>query len=233
MAYAGSEARAGRCSKSLGREPLERPLEPREHCRAASGLAKAGLPDAGASCTSEQMEPTSLARLTLVLGGARSGKSRYAEELVLASGLAPVYVATAEALDDEMAARIAEHKRRRGDRWRTVEEPLELVGVVQRECGPRRAVLVDCLTLWLTNLMMKERPLGAEIEGFLGALPRLSGTLVLVSNEVGLGVVPTDAMARAFIDHAGRLHQRIAEQADVVVLMAAGLPLHLKSPSDA
>jgi adenosylcobinamide kinase / adenosylcobinamide-phosphate guanylyltransferase len=179
------------------------------------------------------MKPTALARLTLVLGGTRSGKSRYAERLVLATGLAPIYVATGEALDDEMAARIAQHRRRRGDRWRTLEEPLDLARAVQRECGPERAVLVDCLTLWLTNLMVKERPLRAEIEGFVAALPRLSGPLVLVSNEVGLGVVPTDAMARAFIDHAGWLHQRIAEQADVVVFMAAGLPLHLKSPSDA
>ena len=104
---------------------------------------------------------------------------------------------------------------------------------LQGECGPDRAVLVDCLTLWLTNLMVEGRPVRAEMEGFLAALPRLSGTLVLVSNEVGLGVVPTDAMARAFIDHAGWLHQRIAEQADVVVFMAAGLPVHLKSPSDA
>jgi len=179
------------------------------------------------------MEPDRLHRLTLVLGGARSGKSRHAERLVLASGLAPVYVATGEALDEEMAARIAEHRRRRGARWRTLEEPLDLVGAVQRECGSDRAVLVDCLTLWLTNLMVEERPVRAEMEGLVAALPRLSGTLVLVSNEVGLGVVPTDAMARAFIDHAGWLHQRIAEQADVVVLMAAGLPLHLKSPSDA
>ncbi|MGH6904133.1 MAG: bifunctional adenosylcobinamide kinase/adenosylcobinamide-phosphate guanylyltransferase [Geminicoccaceae bacterium] len=179
------------------------------------------------------MEPDRLHRLTFILGGARSGKSRHAERLVLESGLAPVYVATAEALDPEMAARIAEHKRRRGARWRTLEEPLDLVGAVQRECRPDRAVLVDCLTLWLTNLMVKGRPVRAEMAGFLAALPRLEGTLVLVSNEVGQGVVPTDAMARAFIDHVGWLHQRIAEQADVVVLMVAGLPVQLKSPSDA
>jgi adenosylcobinamide kinase/adenosylcobinamide-phosphate guanylyltransferase len=179
------------------------------------------------------MDPDRLHRLTLVLGGARSGKSRHAERLVLASGLAPVYVATAAALDEEMAARIAEHKKRRGARWRTLEEPLNLVPALQGECGPERAVLVDCLTLWLTNLMVEGRPVQAEMEGFLAALPRLGGPLVSVSNEVGLGVVPTDAMARAFIDHAGWLHQRIAEQADVVVLMAAGLPVHLKLPSDA
>jgi adenosylcobinamide kinase / adenosylcobinamide-phosphate guanylyltransferase len=170
--------------------------------------------------------------LTLVLGGARSGKSGHAERLVHESGLTPVYVATAEALDDEMAARIAEHKRRRGARWRTLEEPLDLVPALQGECRPDRAVLVDCLTLWLTNLMVKGRPVRAEMGGLVGALPSLQGTLVLVSNEVGLGVVPADPMARAFIDHAGWLHQRIAEQADVVVLMAAGLPVHLKSASE-
>jgi adenosylcobinamide kinase / adenosylcobinamide-phosphate guanylyltransferase len=194
---------------------------------------KPNVPDAGACWTLEPMEPDRRHRLTLILGGARSGKSRQAERLVLESGLVPVYVATGEALDDEMVARIAEHKRRRGACWRTLEEPLDLVPALQGECRPDRAVLVDCVTLWLTNLMVKERPVRAEMEGFVAALPRLDGTLVLVSNEVGLGVVPTDAMARAFIDHAGWLHQRIAEQADVVVLMAAGLPVHLKSPSDA
>ena len=174
-----------------------------------------------------------LDRLTLILGGARSGKSRHAERIVLQSGLAPVYVATAEALDDEMAARIAAHRARRGGGWRTVEEPLDLVAVLERECGPDRAVLVDCLTLWLTNLMVRGRPVRVEIERLSAALADLNGALVLVSNEAGLGVVPADPMARAFIDHAGSLHQRIAEQADVVVFMAAGLPLHLKSPSDA
>jgi adenosylcobinamide kinase / adenosylcobinamide-phosphate guanylyltransferase len=172
-------------------------------------------------------------RLTLVLGGARSGKSRYAERLVLESGLVPVYVATAEALDDEMAARIAEHRARRGADWRTVEEALDLVGALHRECSPDRAVLVDCLTLWLANLMGQDRSPGPEMERLVAALGALPGSLVLVSNEVGLGVVPTAAMARAFIDHAGWLHQRIAEQADVVVFMAAGLPLHLKTPPDA
>jgi adenosylcobinamide kinase / adenosylcobinamide-phosphate guanylyltransferase len=172
-------------------------------------------------------------RLTLILGGARSGKSRYAERLVLESGLTPVYVATGEALDDEMAARIAAHRARRGAGWRTVEEPLDLVAALHRECAPDRAVLVDCLTLWLANLMGQDRPPGLEMERLVAALGALPGARVLVSNEVGLGVVPTAAMARAFIDHAGWLHQRIAEQADVVVFMAAGLPLHLKAPPDA
>jgi adenosylcobinamide kinase / adenosylcobinamide-phosphate guanylyltransferase len=180
----------------------------------------------------ELTEHRSMPALTLVLGGARSGKSRHAERLVIASGLAPVYLATAEALDDEMAARIAEHRARRGASWRTVEEPLDLVGTLCRECTRGHAVLVDCLTLWLSNLMVAKRPVFAEMTRLLELLPGMPGVLVLVSNEVGLGVVPTDAMARAFIDHAGWLHQRIAEQADVVVFMAAGLPLHLKSPTD-
>ena len=170
--------------------------------------------------------------LTLILGGARSGKSRYAERLVLASGLTPVYVATAEALDAEMAARIAQHRARRDKSWRTIEEPIDLVGVLLRECRSGQAVLVDCLTLWLTNLMMAQWPVQAESTRLLELLPTRAGDLVLVSNEVGLGVIPTDAMARAFIEHAGWLHQRIAEQADVVVFMSAGLPLHLKSPTD-
>jgi adenosylcobinamide kinase/adenosylcobinamide-phosphate guanylyltransferase len=177
-------------------------------------------------------ERTSRPALTLVLGGARSGKSRHAERLVLGSGLAPVHVATAEALDAEMAKRIAEHRARRGTSWRTIEEPLDLVGTLHRECDPGHAILVDCLTLWLTNLMVAGRPVRAEMARLIELLPSLPGTLVLVSNEVGLGVVPTDAMARAFIDDAGWLHQRIAEQADVVVFMAAGLPLHLKLPAD-
>jgi adenosylcobinamide kinase/adenosylcobinamide-phosphate guanylyltransferase len=171
---------------------------------------------------------TSLPGLTLILGGARSGKSREAERLVLASGLEPVYVATAEPLDDEMAARIADHRSRRGPMWRTVEESLDLAGALEREAAAGRACLADCLTLWLTNLMVAERPVEAEVDRLLEALPRLPGALVLVSNEVGQGVVPAGAMARAFVDHAGRLHQRIAKQADAVVFMTAGLARRLK-----
>jgi adenosylcobinamide kinase / adenosylcobinamide-phosphate guanylyltransferase len=169
-----------------------------------------------------------LPRLTLVLGGARSGKSRHAERMVLASGLEPVYLATAEALDGEMAARIAAHRSHRGPEWHMLEEPLDLTGALGRECAAGRVVLVDCLTLWLTNLMVHERPVDMEIERLIEGLPGLPGPLVLVSNEVGQGVVPVAAMARAFVDHAGFLHQRIAERADAVVLMTAGLPQRLK-----
>ena len=166
--------------------------------------------------------------LTLVLGGARSGKSRHGEQLVLASGLTPVYLATAEALDAEMAKRIEAHRTRRGPVWRTVEEPLDLLGTLQRECGSGRAVLVDCLTLWLTNLLMAERKVAAAITDLTEGIKTLEGVVVVVSNEVGQGVVPDNALARRFVDHAGQLHQAVAEQAQTVVLMTAGLPLFLK-----
>jgi adenosylcobinamide kinase/adenosylcobinamide-phosphate guanylyltransferase len=166
--------------------------------------------------------------LILVLGGARSGKSRHAEQLALASGRAPVYVATAQVLDDEMARRIAAHRARRGPAWRTVEEPLDLVGTLQRECARERIVLVDCLTLWLSNLMVAARAVEAESARLLEALPGLAGPVVLVSNEVGQGIVPDNVMARQFIDRTGFLHQGIALQADAVVFMTAGLPHRLK-----
>lgn len=166
--------------------------------------------------------------LTLVLGGARSGKSRHAEELAMASGLVPVYLATAQALDAEMAARIAAHRARRGPAWRTIEEPLDLVGTLDRQCAPEHIVLVECLTMWLSNLMLAGRDVEAENARLLAALPVLVGPLLLVSNEVGQGVVPDNVMARQFVDHAGFLHQGIAEQADAVVFMTAGLPHRLK-----
>ena len=170
-----------------------------------------------------------LPNLTLILGGARSGKSRYAERLVLASGLEPVYLATAEAQDEEIAARIAAHRARRDPSWRVVEEPLDLPGALAREAAAGRAVLVDCLTLWLTNLMVHERPIEDEIARLSVRIDHLPGSLVLVSNEVGQGIVPTNAMARAFVDHAGVLHQTLAARADTVTLIVAGLPQHLKS----
>jgi adenosylcobinamide kinase / adenosylcobinamide-phosphate guanylyltransferase len=167
-------------------------------------------------------------KITLVLGGARSGKSRHAEQLATASGLAPVYLATAQALDDEMARRIAAHRDRRGASWRTVEEPLELIAALRKACAPRSIVLVDCLTLWLTNLMVAGREVEAECARLVEALPDLPGPVLLVSNEVGQGVVPDNAMARRFVDQAGLLHQGIAQRADAVVFMTAGLPHRLK-----
>jgi adenosylcobinamide kinase/adenosylcobinamide-phosphate guanylyltransferase len=169
--------------------------------------------------------------VTLVLGGARSGKSARAEALVQGCGLAPVYVATAQALDGEMEERIRQHRLRRGTGWLTLEEPLALAETLAQEARPGRAVLVDCLTLWLTNLMVAGRDMTVEADRLLAVLQAPGGPVVLVSNEVGLGIVPLDAMSRAFVDHAGRLHQKIAALADWVQLMAAGLPLDLKAPA--
>lgn len=165
---------------------------------------------------------------TLVLGGARSGKSAYAEGLIESSGFQPVYLATGRAFDGEMENRIAMHQQRRGDAWQTIEEPVDLVGMLENHSGSGHAVLVDCLTLWLTNLMMDERDIETESGRLCAGLKSHDGIVVLVSNEVGLGIVPENAMARAFRDHAGRLHQQIADLAETVWFVAAGLPLKMK-----
>ena len=170
--------------------------------------------------------------VTLVLGGARSGKSLYAESLIEACDGRWLYLATAEAGDAEMSARIAQHRERRGDNWETLEEPLELAGVLARRADGTTAILVDCLTLWLSNLLGAGADVAQRTEELAGSLSKVSGSVVLVSNEVGLGVVPANALSRSFVDHAGRLHQRIAEVADRVVFMAAGLPLQLKPQSE-
>ena len=169
-----------------------------------------------------------LPRVTLVLGGARSGKSRHAQSLVEGAAAEALYLATAEPRDDEMKARIAAHRARRGARWTTREEPLALTQALASSARPDRPVLVDCLTLWLSNVMEAGREVEAEIDALVAALPRLAGPVVLVANEVGLGIVPDNALARAFRDHAGRLNQSIAACADRVVFVAAGLPLVLK-----
>ncbi|MGE0095800.1 MAG: bifunctional adenosylcobinamide kinase/adenosylcobinamide-phosphate guanylyltransferase [Alphaproteobacteria bacterium] len=168
-----------------------------------------------------------LARVTLVLGGARSGKSRYAEALVRKAG-GGIYLATAQALDGEMAARIARHRAERGRGWTTVEEPLELAAALERGAQAGQPILVDCLTLWLSNLMGAGRAVKPETAQLLAALKSLSVPVVFVSNEVGLGIVPDNALARAFRDEAGRLNQAVAAAADRVVFLAAGLPLVLK-----
>ncbi|MBM3559855.1 MAG: bifunctional adenosylcobinamide kinase/adenosylcobinamide-phosphate guanylyltransferase [Alphaproteobacteria bacterium] len=172
----------------------------------------------------------SLSGLTLVLGGARSGKSQYAEGLVEAAPCARrVYVATGEAGDAEMAARIAAHRKRRGVGWTTVEAPRDLAGAIARESRPGSVVLVDCLTLWLSNLLLAGDDHDAMRASLLGALAMVRGPVVCVANEVGLGIVPDNALARAFRDAAGRLNQDVAAAADCVVFLAAGLPLVLKS----
>jgi adenosylcobinamide kinase / adenosylcobinamide-phosphate guanylyltransferase len=176
--------------------------------------------------------PSARGAVTLVLGGARSGKSRFAEGLAAASGLDLVYVATATAQDDEMRDRVALHRARRGGGWRTVDAPIELAAALDREAAPERFVLVDCLTLWLTNVMLGGRDVEAESDGLLAALARAAGPLAAVSNEVGYGIVPDNALARAFRDHQGRLNQRVAALAARVTLVAAGLPLDLKLPKE-
>lgn len=168
--------------------------------------------------------------VVLVLGGARSGKSAYAERLVLQAGRGS-YLATAEPLDAEMDDRIRHHRARRGADWHTIEEPLALADTLVRISAPDRPVLVDCLTLWLSNLMHANRPIAAETAGLVAAFDRLNGPVVLVSNEVGGGLVPDTPLGRAFRDQAGRLHQAIAAAADGVVLVTAGLPQILKSPT--
>ena len=165
---------------------------------------------------------------TLVLGGARSGKSVFAERLVDDSDLAPVYLATATAGDDEMRLRIDHHRARRGPHWHTVEEPLDLVGALCRERARERAVLVDCLTLWLSNLMHAGRDPATESARLADWLRAASGPIVLVSNEVGLGLVPETPLGRSFRDAQGRLNQDVAAAVSDVVFVAAGLPLWLK-----
>jgi adenosylcobinamide kinase/adenosylcobinamide-phosphate guanylyltransferase len=166
-------------------------------------------------------------RLTLVLGGARSGKSAHAESLVMGGAPPWLYVATAEAHDDEMTARIAAHRARRGTDWRTIEAPRDIAEVVAGAPGGG-AILVDCLTLWLSNLMLADADVETEIDRLDDALARAQVPVVLVSNEVGLGIVPDNALARRFRDAQGRLNQRVASRADRVVLMVAGLPLVVK-----
>ena len=164
-----------------------------------------------------------------VLGGARSGKSSFAEKLAEVSGLAMHYVATGRAYDDEMRDRIARHQgARQGKGWTTHEEPLDLCALLRRLDAPDRAILVDCLTLWVTNLMMAERDMAAEFAALADSLPDIRARLIFVSNEVGLGIVPENRMARDFRDHAGRLHQIVGEKSAEVYFVAAGLPLKMK-----
>jgi adenosylcobinamide kinase/adenosylcobinamide-phosphate guanylyltransferase len=168
---------------------------------------------------------------TLVLGGARSGKSAFAEKLVGDSGLARVYLATATPGDDEMRLRIAQHRTQRGEGWTTVEEPLALVDALAREVTHGRAVLVDCLTLWLSNLMLAGRDPEIEARRLTRFLDVAKYPVVLVSNEVGLGLVPDTPLGRRFRDAQGRLNQIVAALVPNVVFIAAGLPLWLKRQS--
>lgn len=173
--------------------------------------------------------PDHHARLTLVLGGARSGKSRAAEALAEASDGRLIYCATATDWGDlEMAARIADHRDRRGPRWTTREAPLDLAAMLAAEARPDAVVVVDCLTLWLTNVMLAEHDVAAATAALAAELARLRGPVVLVSNEVGSGIVPDNALARRFRDAQGRLNQAMAQACDTVLLVVAGLPLLVK-----
>lgn len=165
----------------------------------------------------------------LVLGGARSGKSTYAENQALHCGRSPVYIATSQAFDGEMEDRIAQHRERRGAEWKLSEEPLDLIKVIKENDQPTNVILVDCLTLWLSNVMHAERDVDQEVQGLCEMLPTLSAKILFVSNEVGMGIVPENALARRFRDHQGRLNQSIAAAVDRVDFIAAGLPLTLKS----
>jgi len=168
--------------------------------------------------------------LQLILGGARSGKSRLAEQTAIATQLAVTYVATAQALDSEMQSRIAHHQNQRPAHWSLVEEPLFLAKTLQKIDRPNQIILVDCLTLWLTNLLLLDDQNVQEFEGeqLLKVLPKLQSEIILVSNETGLGVVPLGEISRRFVDEAGRLHQALGQIANKVVFCVAGFPMILK-----
>jgi len=182
----------------------------------------------GLSSDVPRPEATGNPAVTLVLGGARSGKSMWAENHVLASRLASVYLATAEAHDQEMRERIALHRARRDEHWTTVEAPLDLAAALDEHAGDGRAVLVDCLTLWLANLMAAKRDIAGESEALCRTLGEIGGQVTLVSNEVGQGIVPDNKLAREFRDQAGFLHQQVAAAAGHVVFVTAGLAQVLK-----
>lgn len=166
--------------------------------------------------------------LTLILGGARSGKSALAERLVTALPAPWTYIATAQTWDEEMRQRVRHHRESRVPGWITVEEPLDLPGALRAADEAGHPVLVDCLTLWLTNLILREGDVDADSAALLAVLPTLHVPVILVSNEVGLGIVPDNRLSREFRDRAGRLHQDIARIAGRVLFVAAGLPLTLK-----
>ncbi len=178
---------------------------------------------------------------TLILGGARSGKSAHAEQLATTSGKDVVYIATAQACDAEMAVRIALHRQQRDAHWATIEEPLMLGDAISRHSTPDRVLLIDCLTVWLSNLLLSEPREYPEIglidppalfheqrAAFLHALEHAAGDVLMVSNEVGMGIIPQGAMSRWFVDEAGRLNQAVAARCERAVFVAAGLPLTLK-----
>ena len=168
--------------------------------------------------------------MQLILGGARSGKSRFAEQAAKDSNLNVTYIATAQAFDREMQARIDHHQAQRPKHWTVIEEPLYLAECLMRVDEPNQLILVDCLTLWMSNLLMHEN---AELQSqeclkLLEVLPTLQSELILVSNETGLGVIPLGEISRKFVDESGRLHQQLGQIAEKVVFCVAGFPMMLK-----
>ncbi|HEY0032185.1 MAG TPA: bifunctional adenosylcobinamide kinase/adenosylcobinamide-phosphate guanylyltransferase [Devosia sp.] len=173
-----------------------------------------------------------MTRHVLVLGGARSGKTSFAERLTLRAGSRPAYLATAEALDGEMRDRVASHKASRGQQFATIEEPIALAEALVQASAEHDVILVDCLTLWITNLLVANEDVAKHVSELGATLVQLKAAkIVLVSNEVGLGIVPDNAMARTFRDLAGAAHQRLAEICDDVYFVVAGLPMTLKGES--
>lgn len=167
---------------------------------------------------------------TLVLGGVRSGKSRLAEKIASESGLAVSYIATATAEDDAMRQRITSHRKHRPKHWALIEEPLHLAAVLKKQATSERCLLVDCLTLWLTNLLLTENEslIDNERASLLNVLPTLPGKIIIVSNETNMGIMPLGELSRRYCDEAGRLHQELAQICDQVILTVAGLPHRLK-----
>lgn len=169
-------------------------------------------------------------QLVLVLGGARSGKSTYAQKLAEAWWHHPLYLAPAETLDDEMAERVRQHRDQRGPRWGCAEEPLDIARVIRKPAPPHDGVLLDCATLWLTNVLLKEGPAAVKTrqKELLDSLSASPAGVIIVSNEVGMGIVPESALGREFRDLQGWLNQDLARTADIVILVVAGIPLAIK-----
>ena len=173
-----------------------------------------------------------MSKVTLVLGGARSGKSSHAEMLAAKTGKPKLYLATAEAFDDEMRERIALHQKRRGDDWNAVEVPVDIEQTILSPHHSNAVILVDCLTLWLSNLLCLERDVEAHTQRLLASIAHTKAQVIFVSNEVGQGIVPDNALSRSFRDHAGVLHQKVAAVCDTVVWMVAGIPTVIKGSHD-
>jgi adenosylcobinamide kinase/adenosylcobinamide-phosphate guanylyltransferase len=188
-------------------------------------------PEAGVFVFQRLFRGVVMSKITFITGGARSGKSRFAEDLAKGFGAPLGYLATACPGDEEMKSRVLRHQARRGDIWQTMEEPLDLCGVIEGHEGHFRAILVDCVTLWLTNMLLAKNPTCdpiEEVQRLARLFPVLQTPLIFVSNEVGMGIVPDNALARQFRDLAGEANEILATAADEVYVMFSGLPLKLK-----